>query len=173
MTLFASNESLTPFHWPAFNGIGLGPRWLAGSSAELSAGKPERSFPPMVIQWIFTPLSLKQEGQPVDRRMDHDLARLVEKLVCDRIAVLEQPVVVEAALVGLGAHVGSIAINDVLPFYRGVRIYATAVEHAILGRPIEIVELDRRPGLFSAGLAAGPPPNTRPPTERIWTTFPY
>ncbi len=79
--MFAFNDSLTAFHSPALSGMSLGPRRLAGSSATLSAGKPERSVSsgghPVNPDAAF----FEQEGQPVDRRMDHDLAWLVEEFI--------------------------------------------------------------------------------------------
>ena len=40
----------------------LGPRRLPGSSAVLSAGKPERSSDPIVIQWTLTPVGSSRKA---------------------------------------------------------------------------------------------------------------
>ena len=84
---------------------------------------------------------LQEEGQPVDRRMDHDLARLVQELIGNRLAVAEWSKIIQAALVGLG-RAGVLLIKTPR---RGVRIrkHPASMDHAVLRRPIKIVEDDR------------------------------
>ena len=65
----------------------------------MSASRPEGSRPgPSVIQWSRTPARLEQEGEPAERGVDLDPARLVEEGVVDRLAVEERPVVGQPAL---------------------------------------------------------------------------
>ena len=51
-------------------------------------------------------VGLQQEGQPVDRRMDHDLVGLVEELVGQGVSIAERAIVIEPALAGDGVFPG-------------------------------------------------------------------
>ncbi len=103
VSLGPSRDSLILFHSPGFKGKFAGPRRLAGSSAALSAERPERSSGPRGHPVELHAAGLEQERQPVERRMDHDLAGLVEEFIGQYVAVVERAMVVQSALRSFGA----------------------------------------------------------------------
>ena len=93
------------------SGSALGPRRFSGSSIALSAGSadvsPTRACHPVQLHTG----GITQECESIDRRMDHHLTGLVEKLVGEHIAVAQGAKVIEPALVSLGCGSGGLALS--------------------------------------------------------------
>ena len=141
-----SRATLTAFHCARLERDRLGPAAVARLLGRVVGGQAGPIAAAGRDPVDLDALGLEQEGHPIDRRVHHDLAGLVEELVVDRVAVAERALIVEPALVGLGARAVGI-VSDVTPGC-GAGEDATAVNHAVLGRPVVIVELDRFLGLL-------------------------
>ena len=92
---------------------------------------------------------ITQECESIDRRMDHHLTGLVEKLVGEHIAVAQGAKIIEPALICLGCGSGGLALCD-------IGQSAAAVDHSVCGGPVEQVDIHRLCGRFRSRGGLGP-----------------
>ena len=92
---------------------------------------------------------LAEEHEPVECRVHHHLAGLVEEFVGEGVAIGERPIVAEPALVSLGRAVAAHCVSALLLLLR-VRDDAPAVDHAVGRGPVECVQVDRIAGLLDS-----------------------